>query len=75
MDGAIEGHMNQQAINHAEGDDSAEIEDLRRRIQALQTDFAHADKRLRTALRERPFLALGVAVAAGFILGRAIGRS
>jgi ElaB/YqjD/DUF883 family membrane-anchored ribosome-binding protein len=56
-------------------DDAHEIEELRHRIQALQSDVAHADRRLRAALRERPFVALGVAVAAGFILGRAIGRS
>jgi ElaB/YqjD/DUF883 family membrane-anchored ribosome-binding protein len=56
-------------------DDASEIEELRRRIQALQTDVAHADRRLRAAVRERPFVALGVAIAAGFILGRTIGRS
>jgi hypothetical protein len=52
-------------------DAAAEIEALRRRIQALQ---AGADTRFRAGLRERPFLALGIAVAAGFILGRAIRR-
>lgn len=52
-------------------DAATEIEELRRRIEALQ---AGADTRVRAGLRERPFLALGVAVAAGFILGRAIRR-
>ena len=52
-------------------DAASEIEDLRRRIQALQSD---TDTRVRARLRERPFLALGAAVAAGFILGRAIRR-
>jgi ElaB/YqjD/DUF883 family membrane-anchored ribosome-binding protein len=56
-------------------DDESEIEQLRHRIQALQTDVAQADRRLRNTIRERPFLALGVALAAGFILGRVIGRS
>jgi hypothetical protein len=55
-------------------DDSAEIEELRRRIQSLQSDFANADRRLRVAVRQRPFVALGVAVAAGFLLGRVIRR-
>jgi hypothetical protein len=50
---------------------ASEIEPLRRRIQALQ---AGASRRIRARLRERPVLALGVAVAAGFILGRAIRR-
>lgn len=52
-------------------DAATEIEELRRRIEALQ---AGADTRVRTGIREHPFLALGVAVAAGFILGRAIRR-
>ena len=52
-------------------DAGSEIEELRQRIKALQTG---ADTRLRAGLRERPFLALGVAVVAGFILGRAIRR-
>jgi ElaB/YqjD/DUF883 family membrane-anchored ribosome-binding protein len=52
-------------------DAATEIDELRRRIKALQ---AGADTRVRAGLRERPFLALGVAVAAGFILGRAIRR-
>jgi hypothetical protein len=56
-------------------DDAAEIEDLRRRIQALQEDFALADRRLRAAVRERPFVALGAAIAAGLILGRVISRA
>lgn len=56
-------------------DDAAEIEDLRRRIQALQEDFALADRRLRAAVRERPFVALGAAIAVGFILGRMISRA
>lgn len=52
-------------------DAATEIEELRRRIEALQ---AGADTRVRAGLREHPFLALGLAVAAGFILGRAIRR-
>lgn len=53
----------------------AELEELRRRISALQDDVARADKRLRAALRERPFIALGGAILVGFMLGRVIGRS
>lgn len=56
-------------------DDSAEIEELRKRIQALQSDFANADRRLRVAVRQRPLVAIGAAIAAGFVLGRIIGRS
>jgi ElaB/YqjD/DUF883 family membrane-anchored ribosome-binding protein len=71
--------MLHEEVDRAHGrsgrDDAGEIEALRLRIQALQTDVAQADRRLRAALRQRPFVVLGVAVAAGFILGRAIGRS
>jgi len=56
-------------------DESAELEELRHRIDALRVDLVQVDKRLRAAMRERPFLALGAALAAGFLLGRAIGRS
>ena len=52
-------------------DTATEIEELRRRIEALQ---AGADTRVRAGLREHPFVALGAAVAVGFILGRAIRR-
>ncbi len=53
----------------------AELEELRRRISALQDDVARADKRFRVVLRERPFIALGGAILLGFMLGRVIGRS
>ena len=51
--------------------DGSEIEELRRRIEALQVD---ADKRLRAIVSERPLLVLGAAGAAGFVLGRTIRR-
>jgi hypothetical protein len=62
-------------LNGAEpdqGHEQLEIEELRRRIEALQVD---ADKRLRELVRERPLLMLGAALAAGFIVGRAIRRA
>jgi ElaB/YqjD/DUF883 family membrane-anchored ribosome-binding protein len=43
-------------------------------IEALRDDLTRIDDRVRTALRERPFVALGTVVAAGFILGRIFGR-
>lgn len=54
---------------------SMDLDDMRRRIQGLQDDVARADQRLRVLVRERPFYAVGLAVAAGFLLGRAFGRS
>ncbi len=55
--------------------ESMDVDELRRRIQGLQDDVARADQRLRVLARERPFVAVGLAVAAGFLLGRAFGRS
>jgi len=64
-------HVDRDA-RHAE---SMDIDDLRRRLQGLQDDVARADERLRVLVHERPFFAVGLAVAAGFLLGRAFGRS
>jgi len=52
-----------------------ELAALRERIRGLQDEVADADKRLRTILRERPFVSLATAVVAGFLLGRIIGRA
>lgn len=57
------------------GAESMDIDDLRRRIRDLQDDVSRADQRLRVLVRERPFAAVGLAIAAGFLLGRAFGRS
>ena len=56
-------------------DEADELAALRDRIKGLQDEVAQADKRLRTMLRERPFVSLATAVVAGFVLGRIIGRS
>lgn len=50
---------------------AGEIDELRRRIEALQLD---ADKRLRAIVRERPVAVLSAAVALGFVLGRIMRR-
>lgn len=49
-----------------------EIEELRQRIQALQLDV---EKNLRIWVRDRPLLMLGAAIAAGFVIGRAVRRT
>ena len=41
-------------------------------IDNLRDDLTRADRRLRAVVRERPFAALGTAIAAGFLLGRAM---
>ncbi len=40
----------------------------------LPKDLAALDERLRTTVQERPFIALGAAVLAGYLLGRALSR-
>ena len=41
-------------------------------IDNLREDLTRADRRMRAVVRERPFAALGTAIAAGFLLGRAM---
>jgi ElaB/YqjD/DUF883 family membrane-anchored ribosome-binding protein len=55
-------------------DMSADLDALQARLDTLRDDFADADKRLRAFVRERPFVAVGVAVAAGFFIGRILRR-
>lgn len=43
-------------------------------IEALRAEVADADRRLRAFVRERPFVAIGLAVAAGFVVGRVLRR-
>ena len=67
--------MTYDHLREGNGSDRDEIEALRHRIQELGADFASVDRRLRLAVRERPVVALITALAAGFMLGRIIGRS
>lgn len=63
---------------HADRDapktESMDLDELGRRIRELQDDIARADERLRVLVREQPFFAVGLAVAVGFLLGRAFRR-
>lgn len=52
-----------------------DVGDVRERIHGIQEDLSRADQRLRAFTQERPLAAVGVAIAAGFLLGRALGRS
>lgn len=63
---------NESAVHSA--DEAAEIEELRRRIQALGSDVQRVNSRLHALLRQRPLVALGAALAAGYLLGR-VGRA
>jgi len=41
-------------------------------IDSLRDDVVRADQRMRAVVRERPIVALATAIAAGFLLGRAL---
>jgi ElaB/YqjD/DUF883 family membrane-anchored ribosome-binding protein len=51
--------------------DSRQIE---QGIDEVRDDLAQLDHQVRSVLRERPFVALGTMMAAGFFLGRVLGR-
>jgi ElaB/YqjD/DUF883 family membrane-anchored ribosome-binding protein len=61
---------------HAPDSDSAQAElaQLQERLDALRRELTVADRRLRIAARQNPLLAVGVAVAAGYLLGRLLKR-
>lgn len=52
----------------------AELAQLQERLDALRRELTVADRRLRIAARQNPLLAVGVAVAAGYLLGRLLKR-
>jgi ElaB/YqjD/DUF883 family membrane-anchored ribosome-binding protein len=66
-------HENDEPKRRA-GEASPDLDAVQARIDALRDDVADADKRLRAFVRERPFVAVGVAVAAGFVIGRLLRR-
>jgi hypothetical protein len=70
MDGAA--NDDRAALAEAE---IAEIEELRKRIRALGNDVPRLRGRLHARLRQHPLIALGAALAAGFLVGRLIRRA
>ncbi|MGH7788069.1 MAG: hypothetical protein ACRERC_14450 [Candidatus Binatia bacterium] len=52
----------------------AELAQLQERLDAVRRELSVADRRLRIAARQNPLLAVGVAVAAGYLLGRLLKR-
>ncbi len=66
-------HVNDDAASR-DGDASPDLDALQARLDALRDDFADADKRLRAFVRDKPLIAVGAAVAAGFLIGRILRR-
>ncbi len=48
--------------------------ELRRRLADARTQLAELDRSARRLVKERPLTALGVALAVGVLLGRALSR-
>jgi len=64
-------HVNDESEASASTPD---LDALQARVDALRDEIAEADRRLRIFVRHRPFVALGAAVAAGFVIGRILRR-
>ena len=47
---------------------------IRARFDDTRSQMSEADERVREFAREKPFVALGLAVAAGFVIGRLLSR-
>ena len=66
--------MNDEESETAAADAGVDLDALQARVEALRAELADADRRLRALVRQRPFVAVGVAVAAGFLIGRLLRR-
>jgi len=51
-----------------------DLDALQAHADALRAELAEVDRRLRVLVREKPLIAVGIAVAAGFLLGRVLRR-
>ncbi|MGD9763136.1 MAG: hypothetical protein AB7V27_05455 [Candidatus Binatia bacterium] len=50
------------------------LHSLEPRLDALRSELADTDRRVRELVRERPFVALALAVGTGFLMGRILRR-
>jgi|GEM_PF-3252549 len=48
--------------------------DLNERLSGLRTTLEELDAKARATIKERPLVALGIALACGYLLGRALAR-
>ena len=47
---------------------------LEERLSALRATLGEVDSKARSAVKERPLVALGITLALGYVLGRALAR-
>ena len=67
--------MEQDAKQGAGNGDGTATEDITRGLDSAAASIGDLDRRLRPWIDAHPFAAVGLAAAAGFLLGRLVSRS
>ena len=67
--------MEQEETQSAGNGDWTAREDIGRRIDSARGSLEDVDRRVRPYIDAHPFVAVGLAVAAGFLVGRLVSRS
>ena len=67
--------MDQEAKHNAGNGDWPASEDIVRRFDSATASLEDLDRRVRPYIAAHPFVAVGLAAAAGFLLGRLLSRS
>jgi len=67
--------MEQDAKQSAANGDWTETENIIRGVDSAAASLKDADRRLRPWIDAHPFVAVGLAAAAGFLIGRLVSRT
>lgn len=67
--------MEHEAKQHGGNGDWSTMEDVARGIDSAAASLEGLDRRVRSYVDAHPFVAVGIAAAAGFLLGRLASRS
>jgi ElaB/YqjD/DUF883 family membrane-anchored ribosome-binding protein len=66
--------MEQDATQGAGNNGSTTMEEINRGVDSAAASLENLDRRLRPYIEAHPFVAVGLAAAAGFLLGRLVSR-
>jgi ElaB/YqjD/DUF883 family membrane-anchored ribosome-binding protein len=66
--------MEQDATQDAGNGGSTTMEEITRRVDSAAASLEDLDRRLRPYIEAHPFVAVGLAAAAGFLIGRLVSR-
>jgi ElaB/YqjD/DUF883 family membrane-anchored ribosome-binding protein len=69
-----ENTMEQDATQGAGNGGSTTMEEITRGVDSASASLENLDRRLRPYIEAHPFVAVGLAAAAGFLLGRLVSR-